>query len=207
MSVLESVMRWAAMLVAALVVGVGSAALADIAGSPHDFTDDGWDPSGELCVVCHTPHDANLTVPGSPLWNHEVTSAVYDVYSSPTMNVPVGEPRNVSKLCLSCHDGSVALDSFGGATGETYIGAEFKIDTDLRDDHPIGIEWQHQTQDVPNCSACHSVSPMTYFGPPFFDGRVECATCHDPHDQGALEPGLLRRTLAGSAICFWCHGN
>jgi predicted CXXCH cytochrome family protein len=208
MSVLEPALRWAATLVAGLVVGVGSEAMAGIAGSAHDFTGTGWNPSGEICVVCHTPHDANLTVPDSPLWNHEVTSAVYDVYSSPTMDVPVSQPGSVSLLCLSCHDGTVALDSFGGATGEEHIGSDRDITTDLRDDHPVGIAWQHQTLDSPSCGACHIVSPsVEYFGPPFYDGNVECASCHDPHDGGAAEPGLLRRTLAGSALCLWCHGK
>jgi predicted CXXCH cytochrome family protein len=202
-------MRWVAMLVAGLVVGVGSAALADIAGSAHDFVGDGWNPTEEICIVCHTPHDADMTVPDSPLWNHDVTEAVYSVYSSPTMDVPVGQPGFVSKLCLSCHDGTVALDSFGGAAGDDYIGSEFKIDTDLRDDHPVGIDWEHQTQEVlPSCSGCHFVHlPSSYVGPPFFDGKLECATCHDVHNQGAPEPGLLRRTLAGSLLCLWCHGK
>jgi predicted CXXCH cytochrome family protein len=196
------------MLVAGLVVGVGSAAMADIAGSAHDFVGKSWNPTGEVCIACHTPHDADMSLPDSPLWNHEVTAAIYTLYSSPTMDVPVGQPGDVSRLCLSCHDGSVALDSFGGATGETYIGSEFEIDTDLRDDHPVGMDWQHQTLlAYPNCSACHTVNPMAYFGPPFFDGRVECATCHDPHNGGPSEPGLLRRTVAGSALCLWCHSK
>jgi predicted CXXCH cytochrome family protein len=203
MSVVRPAIRWAAMLVAGLVFGVGSAALADIAGSAHDFVGDDWNPTGEVCVVCHTPHDSDMSLSDSPLWNHEVTEAVYTVYSSPTMDVPVGQPGPASKLCLSCHDGTVAIDSFGGATGDTPIGEEWEIDSDLRDDHPIGMDWDHQTlQPNPNCSACHTVSPMNYFGPPFFDGRVECPTCHDPHNGGAPEPGLLRRTRVDSALCL-----
>jgi predicted CXXCH cytochrome family protein len=149
-----------------------------------------------------------MRLPDSPTWNHEVSVASYTLYSSRTMDVPVGQPGDVSMLCLSCHDGTVAVDSFGGSTGETLIGSESHIDTDLRDDHPVGIDWEHQTQDAPlNCSECHIPPSMYYVGPPFFDGRVECATCHDPHNRGAPEPGLLRRTGAGSALCFWCHGK
>jgi predicted CXXCH cytochrome family protein len=194
------------MLVAGLVAGGSSAALADIAGSAHDLRSYGWS-GGEICIVCHTPHDADTTVSASPLWNHEVTTATYTLYSSPTMDVTVNQPGAESKLCLSCHDGTVALDSFGGATGSTYIDSGALIDTDLSDDHPVGIDWFHQTLSAtPDCSGCHQISPSAFVGPPFFAGRLECATCHDVHNREvASEPGLLRRTLAGSELCLWCH--
>jgi predicted CXXCH cytochrome family protein len=195
-------------LAAAALAGAGPAALADVDGSPHDFRPGGWYSGDETCVICHTPHDANTDIPASPLWNHEVTTATYTPYTSPTMDVPTGQPGGVSKLCLSCHDGSVALDSFGGAAGETYIDAAFFIDIDLSDDHPVGIDWDHQTLvGQPICSNCHVGPTMDYLGPPFFEGNLECPTCHDPHDQGPPEPGLVRRTKAGSALCFWCHAK
>ncbi len=103
--------------------------------------------------MCHTPHNADASVTDAPLWNHEVTTAIYTVYSSPTMDVPVGQPGGISKLCLSCHDGTVAVDNFGGTTdGAVTIGSYATppsynpaLTTDLSDDHPIGMEWDHQT--------------------------------------------------------------
>ena len=81
-----------------------------IVGSAHDFSGEGWS-GGEICLPCHTPHNADTTEPDAPLWNHAVTSALYTLYDSPTMDVAPEQPRPASKLCLSCHDGTVALDS------------------------------------------------------------------------------------------------
>ena len=44
-----------------------------IVGSAHDFSDDSWNTTGQICLVCHTPHNADVTVNNAPLWNHETT--------------------------------------------------------------------------------------------------------------------------------------
>jgi hypothetical protein len=69
--------------------------------------------NGEVCVFCHTPHGANLGAPGSaPLWNRTVpASAGYTTYNSPNMDSVPGQPKGVSLACLSCHDGTIAVDS------------------------------------------------------------------------------------------------
>ena len=68
-----------------------------------------------------------------PLWNHKVTTATYTLYSSPTLKATLSQPTHYgSKLCLSCHDGTVALDSFGGNTGTTFIDSSNSVGTDLR---------------------------------------------------------------------------
>lgn len=177
--------------------------LSDIVGSKHDFSTLGWS-GGEICLPCHTPHNANATFPDAPLWNHNLSAAVYTVYSSPTMDVPVAQPGEISKLCLSCHDGTVALDSFGGLSGSQFISGAGNLTTDLSDDHPIGIEWTHPPN-ATRCTNCHIVHPWRFNDiVPFFDGKIECATCHDVHNTIG-EPKLLRLPLAGSAICLYCH--
>jgi len=46
----------------------------------------------------------------SQLWNHQMSSVTnYIVYTSPTLKAVVGQPDGSSRLCLSCHDGTVAL--------------------------------------------------------------------------------------------------
>ena len=41
---------------------------------------------------------------------------------------------------------------------------------------------------------------------PLFDDKVECASCHDPHDQVVDGTGkFLRLDNAGSALCLDCH--
>ena len=141
-----------------------------------------------------------------------MTSAAYTVYSSPTLDVAAGQPGGASKLCLSCHDGTVAIDSFGGATGSQFATGSALIGTDLSDDHPIGIGWEHQTQ-TPACSNCHDPrdpGDMTGIATPFFgppgSRTLECPTCHDAHGTNG-EPWLLRVTPVGSALCLYCHGK
>lgn len=108
-----------------------------------------------VCVFCHTPHHASNA---GPLWNRTLSSAVYKLYSSATLLSPTSpaiQPDKDSKLCLSCHDGTVALGTvvnLGGApttismqqsgspittlpqTSAAYMG------TDLSGHHPISIE-------------------------------------------------------------------
>lgn len=64
----------------------------------------------EVCVYCHTPHGSS-TVVTAPLWNHTIKSTTYNTYNSSTLTQPVSQPGPNSLSCLSCHDGTVAIDS------------------------------------------------------------------------------------------------
>lgn len=183
-------------------------AQAGITGSAHDFSAQGWS-GGQICVACHTPHNADTSVTESPLWNHQTTTSTYTTYTSPTMGFPPGQPRAVTKLCLSCHDGTVALDSFGGMSGSTFISGAANLGTDLSDDHPVSVEWRHQTVETsPFCANCHFGSPrkIVFFGSGVTgDIWIECATCHDVHNGSPANVKLLRRTMVGSDLCLTCH--
>ena len=185
---------------------LATAAVGQITGSVHDFSGQGW-AGGEICVPCHTPHNADNTIAFSPFWNHEVTNQTFTLYSSPSLDHEPEQPRGPSLLCLSCHDGVTAVDSYGGATGTIFIDGSAKIGTDLSDDHPISLSWTHQTK-LPDCGNCHVGS---HHNPqdmilPFFDGYLECSTCHDVHNGTGL-PRLLRKPLDGSQVCLHCHGK
>jgi predicted CXXCH cytochrome family protein len=41
---------------------------------------------------------------------------------------------------------------------------------------------------------------------PLFDGKMQCATCHDVHDNTSSRP-FLRASTTGSEICLACHGK
>lgn len=180
-------------------------ATAAITGSVHDFSTYSWS-GGEICVLCHSPHGGAAV--DAPLWNHEISTATYTLYSSPSLAQtpqPQG-PGDMSRLCLSCHDGTVAIDSFGGTTGTTYIqtiNPNVLIGTDLSNDHPVGIMWDHQ-EPHKACGACHTFPQTIKFV--FRNGRgyVECSTCHDVHNNGA-NPKLLRLPMSGSQLCLTCH--
>ncbi len=215
------------------VVGLflGSTAWAGtITGSAHDFSTSNWS-GGQICVACHTPHGGNTTVADAPLWNHTLTTATYTLYSSGTLNGgPLAQPSGVSKLCLSCHDGTVAIDSFGGGagtagvmTGSKAVGAAAQ--GSLANDHPIGFTFDTalatadgalfdpSTKSVVVGSGGTKTKTGTVANLMLFNGKLECASCHDVHNNFTAANGtgvgapLLRVSKAGSSICLTCHNK
>lgn len=124
----------------------------------------------EICIFCHTPHGANLAAPG-PLWNRSLSTATYNTYNSGSLDatlegVALDQPGGISKLCLSCHDGTIAIGtvknrsgsggyqssaiSMSGVQGDgTMPAGDFgestgftrRIGTDLTNDHPISFTY------------------------------------------------------------------
>ena len=128
------------------------------------------DPNTEVCVFCHTPHGAT-TFPGAPLWNRSVNDT-YTPYTSSSLDAEtimggsLDSPAGSSKLCLSCHDGTLALGTvnvFAGQTNYTFpmtsttmpdgegsaTGFTRNLGTDLSNDHPISLTYNSDvaTQD------------------------------------------------------------
>ena len=65
----------------------------------------------QICVFCHTPHNSRTQ---APLWNRNDSGGTYTMYWSATMDAysspaAAPQPNGNSKLCLSCHDGTLAL--------------------------------------------------------------------------------------------------
>jgi len=187
-----------------------------IVGSAHDFTivpGNVWNTTGKICIVCHTPHNA-ATIPEAPLWNHEVSAAtyiLYDVSISPTFDATAAQPDGSSKLCLSCHDGTVALDNFGGVTGGTFFiptGDDHNLTTDLSDDHPVSFTYNTALATLDGGLYDPSVGTTTLGGTIdsdlLFNGKLQCASCHDVHN-GSGQLKLLRIDNAGSSFCLTCH--
>jgi hypothetical protein len=194
---------------ALLVSSATGASGQGLIGSAHDFSGAAWNTTGEACVVCHVPHDhGNDMGDIGLLWNHSLSEAVYDLYSSPFLVETPLQPLGPSKMCLSCHDGTVAIDGFGGMMGTEHIEGEALIGTDLARTHPVSILWTHDS--APDCENCHNphgngflTSPL-----PFANGRVECSTCHDPHNVLPDNPGgenMLRLPIQYSQLCLHCH--
>jgi predicted CXXCH cytochrome family protein len=121
------------------------------------------------------------------------------------MLAPSGQPGPNSLLCLSCHDGTVAVDSFGGNDGSYKIlpDDDEYIGINLSNDHPVGIDWVHKDANNLSCAKCH----LSHGGTgelPFFNSKVECASCHDVHNKSNMDK-LLRISNTGSALCLFCH--
>lgn len=195
------------------VLAMSVPAMAQISGSLHDFSGVAWagGPGGEICITCHTPHNADTAVADSPLWNHEVTVASFTLYSSGTFDGAdtIGQPNGVSKLCLSCHDGTVALDNFGGATGGTNFISTGLVGTDLSTDHPTSFTYDAAlaTDDGELYDPTTANSGLgSTIAADLLDGgtKLECSSCHDVHDAGGFA-GLLVMSNKASALCLTCH--
>jgi hypothetical protein len=172
----------AAML--ALFLGLAGPASAGIADTKHNLGS-GPGPAGrnqvsdtaEICVFCHTPHGADVNAP-APLWNKRLGAAgappgggSYTTYASlqtPSLDGSVAAVGSISMACLSCHDGTQAMDNIINAPGSGGIVADgggnggraftwnaggtvnaagnlasgaALLGTDLSNDHPIGIQY------------------------------------------------------------------
>lgn len=199
----------AALLLFAAPPSIGQTS--SIQGTKHDFSTKGWG-SEQICIFCHTPHNA-ATNAFAPLWNHAMTTATYQLYSSTvssTFNATTSQPEGVSKLCLSCHDGTVAIDSFGTRTGTQLMTGSRNLSTDLRNDHPIGFTYDSALVTADgngNLFGAQLVVPASASkvvdGVPLFNQKVECASCHNAHNNA--NGAFLRLSNAGSALCLKCH--
>jgi predicted CXXCH cytochrome family protein len=209
---------WISLSAGVLLFAAQSAMAGTITGSLHDFTTKTWS-GGKICIACHTPHNSDTSVADAPLWNHKNSTQTYTLYSSPTLNATVGQPGGNSKLCLSCHDGTVAVDSFGGATGTTTISAVNNLGSTLLNDHPIGFVYNTALATSDGSLFDPSVKTVTIGSGAqsksgtvasvmLFNGKMECDSCHDVHNTFTVgTTGLLRVSAAGSAICLACHNK
>jgi predicted CXXCH cytochrome family protein len=180
---------------------------ADLNGSSHDFSSKAWS-GGQICVVCHTPHNSQTAV--VPLWNHGATSSSFTLYSSPTFKASISQPTGASKACLSCHDGTVALDTIGGKTGTTYLAGPTLLGNDLSNDHPVSFIYDSalsaSVAGLRDPSAAPSGLGGTIRDNLLFNDRVECASCHDVHNSHN-QASLLVKNNSGSALCLTCHAK
>jgi|CXWL01.1.fsa_nt_gi predicted CXXCH cytochrome family protein len=184
-----------------------------IVGSSHDFSARAWNTSvgGQICVVCHTPHNASLTVTDAPLWNHATTTATFSLYTSSTLNGTLGQPDASSKLCLSCHDGTVALSNFGTTTtGTHFISGADLLGTELKNDHPVSFTYDAAlaTADggLRNPITAASGLGGTINQNMLFGGKMQCASCHDVHNSAGVS-NLLVKANTASALCLTCHSK
>ena len=160
----------------------------------------------QICIFCHTPHSA---APSTPLWNKRSSGSVYTPYTSSTAIAAPGQPNGSSILCLSCHDGTIALGEIlssstritmsGGVT--TMPTGPGRLGTDLSDDHPISFVYSATLASQRG----ELVNPSTLTSRVRLDsaGRLQCSSCHNAHDDANGKFLVMPNTR--SALCQTCH--
>jgi len=140
-------------------------------GGPSGVTmDSSRNDYEEVCVYCHTPHGANRTV-NAPLWNRTMkvnTYQTYDLLNTAGITQPVTAPGIASLTCLSCHDGTTAVDSIINMPGSGRYSAaqETAENTSF-----LNSEWNnrrgpdasaHAGLSLSGCLACHTPGPEIF---------------------------------------------
>jgi len=155
-----------------LFFGISGSAAAGIFNTKHNLGSMGLNAASnysgttEICVFCHTPHGGDETA-AVPIWNRHLDPTgfqTYDQLGTTTLDASIEPVGSVSLACLSCHDGTQAMDSLindpgsgrevpafrngvwsgQAATVNGRIGPPTVITNlgkDLTNDHPIGLQF------------------------------------------------------------------
>jgi len=162
---------------------------------------------GEVCIFCHAPHHARRDMPY--LWNRSDSTATYTPYQSSTLHATVGQPTGASKLCLSCHDGTVALGALLTRPSEVpFVGGirfvpegPARLGTDLSDDHPVSFVYDSALAAINP----ELVDPLNL--PPHVkldkNKELQCTACHDPHKDDYGKFLVMSNQYSG--LCTTCH--
>lgn len=169
--------------------------------SPHDFF--GPDaPMAVRCSPCHGSDATERTATTMPfMWADDMQQAplpqrLFDVQ-------PEHKLGRSTVLCLSCHDGTIASEIVGGGDDDFYAaGAQ----VNPQRDHPVGVRYppiqrngSSLRREYANVAKLESEGAIK-----LPNGRVECVSCHDPHNSLGIR-GMLVKSDRRSALCLSCH--
>lgn len=169
----------------------------------------------EVCIFCHTPHSAS---PKEPLWNHDLSSvADYVAYWTPTLDAysseaAAPEPNGYSKLCLSCHDGTVALGAVKSRSTDISVTGTVANPrgSDLSGEHPMSFVVTDALIAANNAkdSPLNPLADMRSDPDVHLDDldRVQCTICHDAHDNSNASSGYpFWNKPTFDEVCRTCH--
>ncbi len=215
----------AATILLALSCGAGAGS---IANTVHNLSVSGPGPiksptETEICIFCHTPHTAT---PKTPLWNRRLNAARnYQMYWRYSLQAyrstgAAPQPDGSSKLCLSCHDGTIALGSVRSRRKQIAVsggprlrpGHRGYLGTDLSGSHPISFVYNDALAARNNAAGdmpLRMPSSLTDRDVKLDAKRkIQCTTCHNPHDDSNFVPGEVPHFYvkpSWSAVCVTCH--
>jgi len=154
----------------------------------------------ELCSACHIgsantrgnkKNDGHSSM--MPVAHMNSTNMKY----IPAADMKGGRIDKISRMCLSCHDGSIGANADSRiSSGSWQHGGSFSS-IDPRGSHPIGVKYRAAARrgGLRPIGALNRAIKL-------FEGRVGCSSCHDPYSK---EPLYLVMSNAGSKLCLECH--
>lgn len=201
-------------LIIAAVTLIQVRLLANITGSSHDFSGVSFvHGSGEICKVCHTPHNGRSTE--APLWRGRLGAyGSYTLYSSDTLDATLNQPLLPSKACLTCHDGAIALAPVSSCIDCHKNSGHSAGDRNLSNDHPVSFKFdttlvqKDGALQEPNDTPVASLGGETIKKGMLYQDRMECTSCHDVHatkGDSATAPHLLLVNNNQDNLCLTCH--
>ncbi len=205
-------------LVLILIIQVRLEGSSSVFDSKHNLSASGpgeikSDSETRVCIFCHSSHNASTE---GPLWNHQTTApGKFKTYNRSTMSGRPEQPNGATKLCLSCHDGTIAVGAVlnksrpismrnVGASGEIPAGRKSHIGTDLSATHPVSIPYRQSTASSVSHLRWPPSDPENKVGPDP-DGFVQCTACHDPHDDSRSDRYPFWKKATFDEVCLTCH--
>jgi predicted CXXCH cytochrome family protein len=204
--------KFITILIPAIVLASGLTKSQTIVNTVHNMSVSGpgtvkASSESEICIFCHTPHNSR---PDAPLWNRNDPGSTYILYNSSTTQAAPGQPDGSSILCLSCHDGTIALGNvisrttpIGFAGGITTMPpGTSNLSTDLSNDHPVSFVYNAALAAADG----ELFDPAVLTGPVKLENsKLQCTSCHDPHKNTYTD--FLVATNQSSALCNYCHNQ
>lgn len=212
----------------------------DVSGTRHNLSSTSVNiPGGnfymattedEVCIYCHTPHGGTLN---TPLWNRALPTGAFTHYTSTTLTSSVGLSNRAvnpeSLLCMSCHDGAVAMNSIinnsnrtaaapdnsgniipqffttGGAIGDIMNASGFGTQgqsRNLSDDHPISFSYSLAYDDVTNSGMLHTVADARTAGLRFFGPDISAVNGNRVECSSCHDPHVNYETANGGDAAY-----
>ena len=205
---MKRVLRLAIPTMLLIVAGNASAIFSGVAYTKHNLVAAPGPTNGQLCVYCHAPHTADTTPP-APLFNRNLATKSFTVYSSTTLDMAIAQPGESSMVCLGCHDGTISIDTIlnepnsGWTVDSGHVvatSANGYFATDLSSEHPIGITYATSGD---NSDSAFLATPANSL--PLYNTKVECGSCHNVHEY--THKPFLRVANTSSTLCLSCHNK
>lgn len=165
----------------------------------------------QICVFCHTPHGADATA-AAPLWNRSYSAELYTPYTSSSMDAVTGQPTQAaSKMCLSCHDGTLAIGAVNVLGGQANVNINMDgTNAGKMPDGAYGSGSGHTRNLGINLTNDHPIAFTYDAGLALADGELRdpAAESHIATRSSGVKPRipLIDETGAGARLeCVTCH--